>query len=301
MGKDAYVGVGALRKGKLKKQARIEALRKEKERIARLRDAAGKRDLLDEYAAFRHYARNGMVANLSSVMGSELSDEDADSCIALQRANLDGVEGEGWDEGSARAALKHEESRLLLLHGGLEPMPATPSPTQADEWVLVDSDDHAEPDEDSKSPMQPTETAFLGYLHLQFCLREAESPASLPLLCVLNMQLVQSAMGKGLGKFALQLCELISRRNGLELVMLYMQDGEVKTVSLNKQKPSLEAPMSSPRAPTGAPVARNAVESVLPPPGDDEGDDDGDDDDFEIISRPFSAHLAPSLPLAIRC
>ena len=51
MGKDGSSNnaVSGLRKGKLKKQARLEALRKEQERMARLRDAASKRDLLDDF------------------------------------------------------------------------------------------------------------------------------------------------------------------------------------------------------------------------------------------------------------
>ena len=50
---------------------------------------------------------------------------------------------------------------------------------------------------------------ILGYLHLQFCV--ARGP---PLLCVLNMQLAPKVTGKGLGKFALQLVELMALQNG---------------------------------------------------------------------------------------
>ena len=48
------------RKGKVKKQQRAEALRKEKERVSRLREAAHKRDLLDEYPAFKRFDRQGL-------------------------------------------------------------------------------------------------------------------------------------------------------------------------------------------------------------------------------------------------
>ena len=47
---------------------------------------------------------------------------------------------------------------------------------------------------------------ILGYMHLQFCVSEGP-----PLLCVLNMQLRAHVMGKGLGKFALQLVEVCAR------------------------------------------------------------------------------------------
>lgn len=230
MGKDGSSNnaVSGLRKGKLKKQARLEALRKEQERMARLRDAASKRDLLDDYGAFRRFARHGVEAHLESVPGPELSATDVDTCIELQRSNLDGVGTvNGWDEDAARSALRHEDSRLLLLRGSFEnPAVSRESPV-SDEWVVVDDDgwpDGSRCRQVAQPPLavwQPSDQLpLLGYLHLQFCIRERDDKAGPPLLCVLNMQLVPQTMGKGLGKFALQLCELIARKNGMELVML---------------------------------------------------------------------------------
>ena len=97
----------------------------------------------------------------------------------------------------------------------------------SDEWVVVDDDGWpdgnrhsqvAKPTTGVRQPLDPL--PLLGYLHLQFCIRERDDKAGPPLLCVLNMQLIPQTMGKGLGKFALQLCELIARKNGMELVML---------------------------------------------------------------------------------
>ena len=85
-GSTAESVTATVRKGKLKKQARLEAMRKEKERTSRLREAATKRDLLDGYAAFRHYDRAGVEATLEGRHGCDIEESDVDACIALQRA-----------------------------------------------------------------------------------------------------------------------------------------------------------------------------------------------------------------------
>jgi len=83
--------------------------------------------------------------------------------------------------------------------------------------------------------------SLLGYLHLQFCVKEET-----PLLCVLNMQLAPHVMGKGLGKFALQLVELMARQLQMELVMLYVKNGKVTTMRLSHSKHAAEAQFSPP-------------------------------------------------------
>lgn len=309
-----------VRKGKLKKQARLEAMRLEKERLSKLREQAGKRDLLDDYSAFRTYTRHGVEAKLSSVLGSELSAEEVDECIALQKLNLSGVGAvEGWDEAAARSALRHDESRLLLLHGSLtrEEAPGSPeapaalmfagggvaaaSPAPFDDWVVVDEDWSADapspgPPPEERPPAPPPASpspppppleppALLGYLHLQFCIREKDDKAGPPLLCVLNMQLAPDSMGKGLGKFALQLCELIARKNGMELVMLFMQDGSVQTMRLTKHKPHVGASPPAVRGPAEPPKPLETYDA----------------EDFELISRPPCVVPNPTEPMAVRC
>jgi hypothetical protein len=210
------------RKGKVKKQQRAEALRKEKERVSRLREAAHKRDLLDEYPAFKRFDRQGLEVTLESAHGAELSEADTDACIALQRQNIAQLsQTETWNEDTARSALGHPESRMLLLRGTVLPgavSASTSTPMSAlDEWVVVPS--ASEPEYETPPPTAPrSQPTVLGYLHLQFCIGDNANPTAQPLLCVLNMQLAPPVMGKGLGKFALQFVELIARRNGLELV-----------------------------------------------------------------------------------
>ena len=222
------------RKGKVKKQMRMEATRKEKERIARLREAASQRDLLEGYSAFKHFDRQGVEVTLESMHGSDVTAADVDACIALQRQNLSQLGNtETWDEEAARSALKHAESRVLILRGWVnepsEPPEGSSPPTFDDEWLFVPraSELLAPPTEmPFVADVPPTAVpaalrppaSILGYLHLQFCIGEVSNPKAQPLLCVLNMQLAPTVMGKGLGKFALQLVELVTRRNGLDLV-----------------------------------------------------------------------------------
>lgn len=155
---------------------------------------------------------------------------------------------------------------------------------ESDDWIVV-----TDPGEWQDGPIIPAaatsmpveeaeepEYCFLGYLHLQFCIREKEGAEAPPLLCVLNMQLSHHTTGKGLGKFALQLLELLARRNSMELVMLWLQDGEIKTMSLTKSKP-VEAVRG---------VFDGVHESQL-----------DDDHDFEIICPQPHAFLSGPLPL----
>lgn len=264
---------GLLRKGKMKKQMRQEAMRKEKEHLLHLRDTACKDDLLDEYEAFRRYERNGVIASLESTHGSGLSDDDIDACIALQRVNLVKLGTvQGWDEAAARDALRHDESRVILVRGALEPV--TSSAQDDDEWVLL-SDTGGEEQPGPSPTMVPS---VIGYVHLQFCISEPQKGGQ-PMLCVLNMQLDPAVMGLGLGKFVLQLVELIARKSAMELVMLCVKDGVVTTMRLTKQKPS-EA-------------ASKEVADVTGTDADIEG--------FEVVSRPPAAALQARMAPAIKC
>jgi hypothetical protein len=51
------------------------------------------------------------------------------------------------------------------------------------------------------------------------------------------MQMAPQVTGKGLGKFVLQLVELMARQLSMELVMLYVnKEGKVTTMRLSKHK-----------------------------------------------------------------
>jgi len=146
--------------------------------------------------------------------------------------------------------------------------------------------------------------SILGYLHLQFCIGEVSNPKAQPLLCVLNMQLAPTVMGKGLGKFALQLVELVTRRNGLDLVMLYVKDGKVTTMSLTRSKPTsgeappafawneLDAAFPQPDAPPTAAVSL----TVADPANGGAWSEALDEDEFEVIGAPEA--VVPSIGLA---
>jgi hypothetical protein len=194
-------------KGKEKKLRRVAEVRAHKEVMSKRRDAASRRDLLQNYAAFKRFSRQGVEAMLEGVHGVDLSDEDVDACIALQCANLSGAAEGSWDEASARQALRHDESRVLLMHGPLPvAMPATTEAAEVeevdvgDEWDFVpewqpNPKHEPEPEvpaDDKTSAPEATDgeltqraegEVLLGFVHLQFCLSEGT-----PLLCVLNVR-----------------------------------------------------------------------------------------------------------------
>ena len=198
-----------LSKGKARKLERIAALQAHKAITAKRRDAAGKRDLLDNYAAFRTYSRQGVQAKLEGLQGVALSEMDVDACLDLQRVNL-GDAADGWDEEAARAALRHEESRVILMRG---PTPAAEEAGEggvegtgggdefdaADEWDFVpewqpskmpgifDVSRVKEEDEGEAAQTEAVDVSdgpeaevppLLAYLHLQFCLESGKPPLS---------------------------------------------------------------------------------------------------------------------------
>lgn len=348
-----------LRKGKVKKLARLAETKKEKERLARLREAASRQDrargsgsdallqcsptratprrarrapthahalmpcaiapraaVLAAYPAFRRYARNGVAATLEGCPGADLTESDLDACCDLQRAIADS----DWDEGAARLALVHPESRVLVMRScNLEEEAPTTALSAAAAAAVDDDDDDDDWDlvpeaaefvwprgvlaAAPSSAMAPAASAadapsatgeggagrgsgsggkaagttdvtgagagaadaelpgFLGFVHLQFCVSDGP-----PLLAVLNMQIAPPAMGKGLGKFALQLLELMARQHEMELVMLYIQDGQMRTAKLTKSKgKSQDSVPSATGTPPGdaAPALEVSIDRVI--------------------------------------
>ena len=323
-------GGAPLSKGKMKKLARVAALQSEKLRLAKLRETAGRRDLLECYPAFRKFERHGVAASLEGRHGTELSEDDVIACLALQSAAHAETP---FEEEAARAALRHDESRVLLMRAPPTPTspPASPKPPVEDDeddftdWDLVPEasalglatpsppsapeptetggeaptlEVEGEAGEEAPSPGEPPSPgAVLGYLHLQFAVAKNQPP----LLCVLNMQLAPSMTGKGLGKFALQLVELMALQSGMELVMMYMKDGEVQTMRLtrNRRPTSPESTFKQPSS--GAAIQAKAKElsgrrgqrSPQSPPAEDEA---SMDEAFELVSWPPHAMMAGTTP-----
>jgi len=247
-------------KGKMKKAARISAANVEKRRLEEQRNAAQQRDLLAKYSAFKKFERSDVCASLEGLRGEDLSEADVLACLNLQKENCDNCDD--FDLETSRAALVHPESRVLLMKALTKedrmPPAVTPSDEEAsdtqwkpstsedEDWDLVPEVAHLVRHAEAGKPVaavekqqMPAESAeeeqeaqpILGYLHLQFCVSNGP-----PLLCVLNMQLMPSVRGKGLGKFALQLVELMARQLSMELVMLYVKDGKVTTMRLSKHR-----------------------------------------------------------------
>ena len=117
--------------------------------------------------------------------------------------------------------------------------------------------------------------------------------------------------GKGLGKFALQLVELMALQNGMELVMMYMKDGEVQTMRLtrNRRPTSPESTFKQPssgaalQAKTKEFSGRRGPRSPQSSPTEDEVSMTTADEAFELVSWPPHAMLAGTAPrvLSVSC
>mmetsp|Transcript_2716 Transcript_2716/g.5780 ORF Transcript_2716/g.5780 Transcript_2716/m.5780 type:complete len:270 (+) Transcript_2716:141-950(+) len=193
-----------------KKAARREKASRRRERETLVAAANVEKDLLLGFQPFRRYSRNGLNVRIECVGGDSLGPSDLDFCLTTLRDNMGDFyrnSSWGWDEKSKRAGMQDPVSRILLLREQLDENPA-PEPAAEDDWVMVEYPDAA------SAPSAPSERN-LGFVHLQFCIEDDR-----PVLYVLELQLVDAARGKGLGRFAMQLCELVARKHGMQNVML---------------------------------------------------------------------------------
>ncbi|GAV81633.1 Acetyltransf_1 domain-containing protein [Cephalotus follicularis] len=196
-----------------KRNKRKETLEKRKA-IDELVKAASvhDKDHLVAFPPFRHYNRNGLSVYLDSVRGDKLSFAVKRYIQELLKVNMEGLFGSEWptEEKVKRREMVASEAQYILVHEDLCP--------GANEMLTIMGRRKIDCIGDS-GPM-------VGFAHYRFTLEE-----EIPVLYVYELQLQPHVQGKGLGKFLMQLIELIARKNCMGGVVLTVQKANLSALN----------------------------------------------------------------------
>ncbi|KAI4347313.1 hypothetical protein L6164_008133 [Bauhinia variegata] len=182
-----------------KKVKRKEILAKKKAIDELIKAACTVKDHLSSFPPFRHYDRN------ESGRGDKLSSPVKHYIQSLLKLNMEGPYGSEWpvEEKVKRREMVASEARYILVH-------EAPN-SNANEITMMST-------AEKTSTCLKESDPLVGFVHYRFIIEE-----EIPVLYVYELQLVPRVHGKGLGKFLMQLIELIAQKNCMGAVMLTVQ------------------------------------------------------------------------------
>ncbi|XP_062030576.1 uncharacterized protein LOC133746404 [Rosa rugosa] len=201
------------------KMKRKEILEKKKAMDELIKVASAEKDHLSAFHAFRHYQRNGLSACLESGRGDKLSSSLKHYIQNLLKANMEGPYGTEWpvEEKVKRRDMVASEARYIFVYEALD--------ASASELLTVSEQERTE------AGCVEGRGSMLGFVHFRFVIEE-----DLPVLYVYELQLEPRVQGKGLGKFLMQLIELIARKNHMDAVVLTVQKANLVAMNFYTSK-----------------------------------------------------------------
>uniref|UniRef100_A0A7N0T2V7 N-alpha-acetyltransferase 40 n=1 Tax=Kalanchoe fedtschenkoi TaxID=63787 RepID=A0A7N0T2V7_KALFE len=190
---------------KLKRKQVLERMKAVDELIKSAYDESDT-DPLSAFAPFRSYDRNGLCIRLESASGDKLSLPIKRYIQNLLKLNMEKQYGCEWpsEEKIKRREMVAPEARYLFA---LEPQAVCA--TQGSGQQEKEMDD---------SCTVESKSAIVGFVHYRFTVEE-----DVPVLYVYELQLEPRVQGKGLGKFLMQLIELIAHKKHMSAVVLTVQ------------------------------------------------------------------------------
>lgn len=210
---------------RVKKMTRKETLEKKKA-IDEIIKAASASDIdhLSSFTPFRHYRRNGLSVYLESGRGDKLSSHLKQYIQNLLKFNMEAPYGAEWptEEKVKRREMVAPEALYIFVHDS----------TSADSNRMSKLVECDRVSTHSVTGMDP----IVGFVQYRFTVEE-----EIPVLYVYELQLEPCFQGKGLGKFLMQLLELIARKNRMGAVMLTVQKQNTLAMSfyINKLRYSI--------------------------------------------------------------
>ncbi|KAG6548942.1 hypothetical protein Mapa_009710 [Marchantia paleacea] len=211
--------------GKDKKQKRKEELAKKKALDDLLKVAYAKENILAEFPAFLKYERNGLNLTIEYGTGETLSSSMKDYIMKLYTVNMMGPFGDEWpqEQKNKRREMVSQAARYIIL--------------RQTTGSQVDAKDEAQALE-SKSREQKQQSLWAGegdpvvaFVQFRFMIDH-----DVPVLYVYELQLESCVQRKGLGKFLMQFCELIGRKNQMKGVMLTVQKKNIGAMNFYTSK-----------------------------------------------------------------
>ncbi|XP_027359165.1 N-alpha-acetyltransferase 40 isoform X2 [Abrus precatorius] len=207
-----------------KRSKRSEVLAKKKAVEELIKEAHAEKDHLASFPTFRDFHKNGLSMCLKSGHGSKLSSSVKHYVQSLLKLNMEGPYGSEWPE---EEKVKRREMIAPEAH-----------------YIFVHEVAHSNFDEMTKMVIaEETSTCCLedsgplvGFVQYRFILEE-----EIPVLYVYELQLEPRVQGKGVGKFLMQLLELMVQKNCMGAVMLTVQKANVLAMDFYINKLSLVA------------------------------------------------------------
>ncbi|KAK1940664.1 N-alpha-acetyltransferase 40 [Phytophthora citrophthora] len=170
-------------------------------------------DVMVDFQAFSHYARNGANVTVRGAQSKTLTETTREEIVTLFENNMKCLyEASEWgyDAAAKRTELFEVEARYLLVHG---------------------KSGEASPD------------SLVGFAHFRF----VEDEGAL-VLYLYEVQLAPSAQRQGLGKFLMQLLLLVARKHGMELMVLTVFKSNTGAMKFYRERLGFEIDETSPSA-----------------------------------------------------
>ncbi|KAL1318256.1 hypothetical protein AAHE18_15G193200 [Arachis hypogaea] len=202
-----------------KKPKRSEVLAKKKAVEQSIKSARAEKDHLASFPEFRHFVNNGLSMCLKSGCGDTLSSPVKHYVQSLLKLNMEGPYGSEWldEEKVKRREMVAPEAHYIFVHEDANSV--------GDETRMMLSAEEA-----STSCVEDS-GPLVGFLHYRFVLEE-----DVPVLYVYELQIEPRVQGKGLGKFLMQLIELIAQKKCMGAVMLTVQKANLLALNFYLSK-----------------------------------------------------------------
>ncbi|KAA8541423.1 hypothetical protein F0562_025386 [Nyssa sinensis] len=203
------------------KKTKRKAILEKKKAIEGIIKAASSsdKDRLASFPPFRHYNRDGLSVYLESGHGDKLSSPLKQYIQNLLKANMEDLYGSEWpaEEKVKRREMVAPEACYIFVHEASYANNVQMSPMVERERIFTNCVDDRGP--------------IVGFVHYRFTIEE-----EIPVLYVYELQLEPHVQGKGLGKFLMQLLELIARKNHMGAMVLTVQKANLLAMNFYMSK-----------------------------------------------------------------
>ncbi|URE25085.1 Acetyltransferase (GNAT) family [Musa troglodytarum] len=204
---------------KEKRIRRKEVLEKKKAIDEIIKKASSVKDHLLSFPPFCQYERNGLSVYLESGIGDQLASPIKKYIQDLLKVNMEGPYGSEWqlEEKVKRREMVSPEARYIFVRQSTN--------------AASDENPLAKNEERHYTGQTGDQNHLVGFVHYRFIVEE-----DIPVVYVYELQLEACAQRKGLGKFLMQLIELIAHKNRLGAVMLTVQKANVLAMNFYTTK-----------------------------------------------------------------
>ncbi|KNA25012.1 hypothetical protein SOVF_010480 isoform A [Spinacia oleracea] len=185
---------------------RKQILEKKKVVDGLIRAASSLKNPLAPFSEFLNYNLQGLCLSLEGGHGAKLSRSLKQYVLNLVKQNMQQHYGDEWpkEEKVKCRDMVAPEARYIFVY-------EVPTLVSSTEKRLMPTNEH--------------KNDVVGFVHYRFITEE-----ELPVLYVYELQLEPRIQGKGLGKFLMQLLELIARKNCMAAIVLTVQKANLSAM-----------------------------------------------------------------------